>query len=280
MDEFRADLHCHTTFSDGSYTPTELLKEAKRVGIQAIAITDHDTTGAYRQALTIAPSYSIELLPGIELSSIERREPVHILGYAFNENDEGLQRFCLAHQRRRKERNRAIIERLKNLKLPIEEEDFPINSGSVGRPHIAYAMVKRGYVDSIQRAFKLYLKEGGLAYVEGDHFSAEETIEVIHRAGGVAVIAHPHLITDQAVVDYMLTLPIDGLEAYYCYYPKSKCERWLRIAKKKDLLITGGSDFHGSVKKIALGASWTERATFELLRQHYQKTIDALPKSD
>lgn len=265
---FRADLHCHSTCSDGSMTPRELVLHAKEMDLQGLSITDHDTIEAYKEAIPFAKQQGIELIPGIELSSMEQGMSVHILGYSFSLASPVIEHFCTQHSQRRKERNRAILEKLANNDMPIDEEEI-LGAASVGRPHIAQAMVKHGYVQNIQEAFNKYIGEGKRCYVKGNAFSATETIDTIHQAGGFAVIAHPHLVRDKKTIKNLLKLNFDGIECYYGNFPPSRHQKWIDIATNKGWMITGGSDFHGDIKpNIRLGCSWVGEDTFRILQSH------------
>lgn len=275
MTEFRADLHCHTTCSDGSLTPVEIVKLAADIGLKGLSITDHDTIDAYETAIPAAQEAGIELIPGIEFSATYRATSVHILGYCFSVSNEHILAFCQRHQARREQRNHAILELLQQNGMPVTEEELlagletPTSAPhkSIGRPHIALAMVRHGYVTTVQDAFSRYLKEGKSCYSPGEPFSVEETINVIHRAKGTAIIAHPHLIERRSTVRHLLQMNFDGLEAYYARLPKEREEEWIKIAQTKGWLITGGSDFHGSVKpNIPLGCSWVNEETFRMMQ--------------
>ncbi len=274
MTEFRADLHCHSTYSDGSLSPLELIQLAIKKGLQGLSITDHDTIGAYPEAIVYGQQHHVTVIPGIEFSASHNGKPVHILGYAFDLNSPSIRALCNNHKTRRQQRNQAMMDRLAALEMPIDNADLPttITGGTIGRPHIASAMMKRGYVTSVQEAFKKYLREGGAAYVPGSRITIEETIQAIHDAKGLAVIAHPHLVADEQTITYLFNMPFDGIEAYYCLFPLDRCQRWLKAAQKRDWFITGGSDFHGDVKpNIPLGASWTPEATFQRLCDHHKQ---------
>lgn len=273
MTEFRADLHCHTTCSDGTVTPEEIILLAAKIGLRGLSITDHDTVSAYEQAVPAAEKAGIELISGVEFSASHRDISVHILAYAFSLSNEHILSFCRSHQERRHNRNKTILKLLAKHGMPIEDTDLLGNDyHTIGRPHIAQAMVKKGYVSSIQDAFNKYLKEGGPCYAAGDVFSVEETLDVIHQANGLAFIAHPHLINNERLIRQLLEMPFDGLEGYYARFQPSQEERWVKIAKKKGWLITGGSDFHGTVKEmIPLGCSWVNEEIFRKLQAHYQK---------
>jgi len=272
MNEFRADLHCHSTCSDGTFTPAEIITLAQKIGLKAISITDHDNISAYDEAIPLCRELKIELLTGVELSSSYEDKSVHILGYGFTPNNPIIQAFCNRHAERRTSRNTAILELLKKHGMPLTQEEItppPTTfKPSIGRPHIALAMVKRGYTTSLQEAFKKYLAEGRPCYTHGTVFSVEETLETIHQAGGLAIIAHPHLIPNQQILRSMLEMKFDGIECYYGNFGPDQHKRWLEIAKKKDWLITGGSDFHGSNKPmIDLGCSWIGEDTFQALKE-------------
>ena len=267
---FKADLHCHTTFSDGTMTPLELLHCAKETGLSGIAITDHDTIDAYTQAIPAAKELGILLGCGVEFSCMYRKTSVHVLAYDFTLNHLDIATLCLRHHKRRTLRNQIILGKLSRLSMPIlEEELVSIGKRSLGRPHIAQLMVKKGYVSSIKEAFNRYIGDGKSCFDPGVAISVEETIEIIHQAGGKAFIAHPHLLQGASRIRELLQLPFDGLECYYARFPKEHEKRWLNIAKEKGWLISGGSDFHGSVKEyIHLGSSWVDEESFYKIFQH------------
>jgi predicted metal-dependent phosphoesterase TrpH len=224
------DLHVHTNCSDGSDTPEELLEIAKQADLQGISITDHDTVDAYRpEVFAKASSLSIKLLPGIELSTEWKDQSIHLLGYGIDPEDAGLKLFLEELISRRGERNRAILARLAKKGLFISEEEItpPIGSPrrTTGRPHIAYAMMQKGYVSNMQEAFEKYLREGASCFVPGIIFTPQEGI--------------------------------DGL-----LYPEQEAP-WIKIAKQKGWIATGGSDYHGSFKpQIKIGCSWVSEEVF------------------
>lgn len=286
MQEFRADLHCHTTYSDGTKSPQELVELAFQNGLLGLAITDHDTINAYPSALPVAKKLKIEMISGVEFSSVQGNESVHILAYSFSFDHPIIKQFCLKHHQRRIDRNREILARLSKQGMPITEAEVNEVSllgnshGTIGRPHIALAMIKKGYVNNLQEAFQKYLGEGKSCYHSGNSFTAKETIEIIHQANGLAVIAHPHLIFQQKILHELLELKIDGIECYYAKYPLEINQRWLKIAKKKGLLITGGSDYHGEIKpNIPLGCSWINEENFRKLHDHYLSNIKKTTQS-
>jgi len=261
---FRADLHCHSTFSDGTDSPQTLVDLAIASGLSGLSITDHDTLAAYPAVLDYAKQRGLLMISGIELSASYRGDPVHILGYGFDLKNQALANFCEAHHKRRMDRNLEIIENLRKLGLNLNLDIS--KSGSFGRPHIAAALIEMGVVDSIQEAFARYLGEGKLAYAPGRVVEVAETIETIREASGKAILAHPHLIKRSTTVRAMLQMPFDGLEGYYARFGPDQEKKWIEIAKQKNWIITGGSDYHGSIKpQSKLGSSWVDQEIFEKL---------------
>jgi 3',5'-nucleoside bisphosphate phosphatase len=272
--EFRADIHCHTNCSDGSDTPLRILQVAKEAGLQGLSVTDHDTIDAYTpEFFEEAKRLEIAILPGIEISSEMDETSVHILGYGYDLNDSSLRDFLVRMQERRSERNRAILKKLSMRNMLITEEELKAyaTDRTIGRPHIAQMMVKKGYVQTSRDAFDFYLKEGALCYASGIKYHPKEVIEQIHKANGKAVLAHPHFIKKGAFLRKLLHLPLDGLECYYSRLAKALELPWLRMAKEKGLIPTGGSDYHGEIKPhIPLGCSWVGEAIFRSLQNPKQ----------
>lgn len=278
MNEFRADLHCHTNCSDGTLSPIEILSLAKEKGLQGLSISDHDSIEAYPSALPAASEIGLSLISGIEFSSIFQGTSVHILGYSFSTSHNAILSLCSRHQERRLQRNRAILDKLAADNMNISEEELHISQEgkklpahhTVGRPHIALAMIKKGYVKNVFDAFKIYLGEDCPYYVRGELIDVEETLQIIHEAKGFAIIAHPHLIRERKIIHDLLKMNFDGLEGYYANISAEQNNQWVKTAKKKNWIITGGSDFHGDIKpSINLGASWTNEETFKILQQRF-----------
>lgn len=264
--DFRADLHSHTTCSDGSDAPLALLHLAKQVGLSALSITDHDTVDAYTPELfKEAAKLSLQILPGVEISSMEGNTSVHILGYGFDLNADSLHHFLRQIQTARTERNQIMVKKLQKHGVAITEEELMAFAPhrTVGRPHMAALMVQKGYAASIADAFDRYLKESACCYVPGFKHTPKEVIEEIHKAGGKAVLAHPHFIRKDSLVKKLLQLPFDGIECYYALLDKHVEAPWVKLAKARGLIATGGSDYHGKVKpQIPLGCSWVGEETF------------------
>ncbi len=266
---FRADLHCHTTFSDGTMNPEQLLRHAKEIGLSGISITDHDTIEAYTLASAIAKDLGLLLGSGVEFSSIFQGLSIHVLGYDFDLKSPAILELCQRHKTRRNERNKAILEKLSRLSMPIDEDELlSMGAQTIGRPHIALLMIKKGYVCSIKDAFNTYIGDGKLCFVPGVGISTEETLAAIHKGGGKAFLAHPHLLGHANKIKQLLKLPFDGIECHYGRFPPEQEKRWIKLAEEKGLLISGGSDFHGSVKEfIQLGCSWVDEETFHKIFQ-------------
>ncbi len=285
MPTFRADLHCHSLYSDGTSSPEQLIALAGKNGLSALSITDHDTVDAYRELEPSTekkglyhlrseskgkehPMPKIAIVSGIEFSTWFQNANIHVLGYRFDPENPAMTALCLKHKTRRQDRNRQMLEKLSSSGLNITEEEVSagFHRGTIGRPHIALAMIKRGYISTIKEAFEKYLGEGRPCYVQGIAFSIDEAIDTIHEAGGLAVIAHPHLIKPQKLVKALLHLPFDGIECYYGAFSLQVQEQWLKVAKKHNLLVTGGSDFHGDNKPgIDLGVSWVDEKYFDAI---------------
>lgn len=270
--EFRADLHCHSFYSDGTDSPEALIQLAIEKKLTGLSITDHDTISAYPEAIQIAGRFNLPLIVGVEFSSNFRCEPVHILGYSFDLKSQEIARLCEKHKKRRQERNNSILKKLKALGISSELFSLENIEGTIGRPHIAKFLMEIGIVQTIQEAFERYLGEGKPAFDPGEPISVEETIETIHQAKGVAILAHPHLLKRSITTRELLKMPFDGLEGYYARFGPAREKKWVDIARTKGWLITGGSDYHGATKPHSLlGSSWVGEKTFECLYHRFKQ---------
>jgi 3',5'-nucleoside bisphosphate phosphatase len=269
---FRADLHCHTNCSDGTLTPVEVVRLAKEIGLSALSITDHDSVNAYETALPAAKEAGLLLGTGVEFSSYHLGRSVHLLGYNYSLESPELHAFCAKHHERRRQRNLAILAKLGARGIVIKEEELV--GKTIGRPHIAALMIKKGFVSTIKEAFNLYIGDDCSCFVSGVQISTAETIGVIHRAGGKAFLAHPHLLNNGSLLKELLKLPFDGIECHYARCQPAQEKRWIKIAQERGYLMSGGSDFHGAVKPdIPLGCSWVGEESFFAI-------FDKLKKSD
>jgi 3',5'-nucleoside bisphosphate phosphatase len=256
------DLHSHTDESDGTYSPAELIDEAVRSGLEALAITDHDTLAGYDKALPLAQARGLELICGIELSTKLNGRTVHLLGYFIKQPpSQEFRDWLIEMQESRRDRNRRLIERLQSLGIDITLEEVERKGRSLtGRPHFAKVMVQKGYVGTIQEAFDEYLDESAKGYVDRREPSLAEGIERINRAGGLSSIAHPVRINLKGVgsmrdlVREMKEAGLGALEVYHSDHGPKEVEEYLALAKEFQLGATGGSDFHGEAKPgIRLG---------------------------
>jgi predicted metal-dependent phosphoesterase TrpH len=256
------DLHTHSSQSDGSHTPTALVKEAHTAGLAAIALTDHDTVSGVEEAIAASQEYGVEVLSGVEISASHNGKPLHILGYGIDLLDEGLAGLLDKLQQIRRNRNRQILEKLADQGIRIDEDELAATTpGLVGRPHIARLLIERKEVSNFEQAFRNFLRKNGRAYVEAEKFPATESIKAINRAGGIAVLAHPTTFNYslKKIGEMVGELANDGLSGIEAYYPghSSKTTRKLaEMAEELNILVTGGSDFHGSIKPgIAIGGA-------------------------
>jgi len=257
------DLHTHTTASDGTLPPADLVAYAKKQGLEAIAVTDHDTIAGVAEALASRAAEAMEVVPGIEISAEFPGGTMHILGYYFNTADERFSAKIAELQKARADRNPKIIAKLQALGMRIAMDDVAAEAGGgqVGRPHFAQALLKKGYVKTTKEAFDRLLAKGCPAYCEKFRFPPEEAIACISDAGGIPVLAHPSSLNCsdaralEKVVEAMVGQGIRGIEAYYSDHSSEQTRQYIALARKHNLLVTGGSDFHGAtIKGVSLGS--------------------------
>ena len=246
------DLHIHSTFSDGILTPSELVDMAKTEGLSAISITDHDTAAGTDEALERGRQQSIEVVPGIEISSWYNSTSMHILGYWFKHDDQQFRSRLQELQDGRHVRNVKIIENLNRLGITVSIDELANYSeyGQTGRPHIARLLEDKGIVKSVEQAFQYYLGKGKAAYADRFKFAAHDAIAMIREAGGVAVLAHPanldpSLRTIPALLRNLQGIGLGGVEVFYPSHTAKAVKKLKKMAGELDLLVTGGSDFHG-----------------------------------
>lgn len=258
-----ADLHAHTTASDGSLTPTQLVHAAKDAGLFLLAVTDHDTVAGLAEAAEAARAIGIRLLPGVELSAEGAPGKCHLLGLGIDPHNETLQTTLAELSVNRRARNARMIERLQALGVAITLDEVVQAAppgANVGRPHFAQVLLERRVVTSLPEAFDRFLGDDAPAYVEKVTLSPADAIALVHQANGKAFWAHPGLTrlgqheTHETRVGALKNVGLDGLEAYYPAYTPVETEKFVRLAQKLGLLVTGGSDFHGAPKPYtALG---------------------------
>ncbi len=245
----KVDLHIHTTASDGRLTPEEVVRIAAKQGLSVIAITDHDSLAGIEPALLAAESVpSLRVIPGLEINTDTPNAEVHILGYFIDYRNKGLKQTLERLRNSRETRARKIVAKLGELGIDVAWHRVLELSGggSIGRPHIAQAMFERGYIPSFQEAFIKYIGRQGPAYVERERLSPQEAVELVVKAGGLPVLAHPANIDDlEELLVELKEAGLVGLEAYYNGYHRKIIDRLVNLATKHGLVTSGGSDFHG-----------------------------------
>ncbi len=264
------DLHIHSTASDGTCDPLEIVFMAAEMGLQAISITDHDTLEGSRCALAGAIPEQLNFIPGVEISAAPPEGfaisgSLHILGYGVDPNHPPLEQALCELQQARDQRTPKIIERLNQLGIAVTVNDVMAQAGqgSAGRPHIALAMIKAGVVKDVNEAFDHYLSKGQPAYVDKYRLEIQRTFNLIHEAGGVSVLAHPYLIpgeqtqTVPALIECLKGMGLMGIEAHYPEHTAEATSFYLELARRYDLIVTGGTDFHGDLlPSIQLGRGY------------------------
>jgi 3',5'-nucleoside bisphosphate phosphatase len=252
------DLHIHSTASDGTCSPSEILQLASRSGLKAIAITDHDTLEGSRQALECGIPAEFHFIVGVEISSQpamgwDASGSLHILGYGIDPRHGELGQTLNKFQQVRIERTHRILDRLRHLGIPLTMEQVvaEVGQGAASRPHVASAMVKAGAVANIDEAFQKYLSKGCPAYVSKERLDCLQAFELIRAAGGIPVLAHPSLIPCRSkdeladLVASLCKIGLKGLEVYYTEHSPRAVTQYMALAEKFGLTVTGGSDFHG-----------------------------------
>ncbi len=248
------DLHIHTIYSDGTWTPREVVSRAKKLNLAAISITDHDSVAGLEEAIARGKKLGIEVVPGIEMSTDVGEDEIHVLGYYLNWEEEEFLAQLEKFQAARAERNRKLIKKLKELGMEINHGELKGLSGRgvISRLHIARLMVRKEYVSSIGNAFERWLNPGKPAYVKKMNVSPFQIIELILKTGGVPVFAHPFLSKRDDLIPYLVKAGLKGIEVYHSAHDSRVTQYYQKVAQKYHLLITGGSDCHGEAKDRVL----------------------------
>jgi len=263
-----ADMHIHTTKSDGSNTVEQVFEYAKNEGISAIAVTDHDTVAAGVEGRVLEKKFGIEFVTGVELSAIYENREVHIIGLYVNPESKNFQERLAYFQKRRAERAEKIVKKLREQGLKIQyEELYEIteNMNNAGRLHIAKLLLKKNFALSIKDAFNKYLAEGRPAYVEKAKLTVAEAVELIKEAKGISILAHPVLLDRDEMIETWGKEGLNGLEAFHPDHSYEDMSRYLDIANRFNLLVSGGSDCHGS------GKDHTRIGKIKLPYQYYEQ---------
>ncbi|OLO40378.1 phosphatase [Alkalihalophilus pseudofirmus] len=253
-EHINADLHMHSTASDGGYNPSDLIEKCKQVGLQYIALTDHDTTAGVKEAIEKGQELGVFVIPGIEFSTKYKGKSVHMLGYGLDYENQELCEMLKGQQRMRRKRLDVIINKLKAVGLILTADDVLefVDGGSIGRPHVAKALIKKNYVHDVAEAFEKYLAEGRPCYVPKEkEMTPEEAINWIHRMNGVSIIAHPvYYDLDDWIETLVTEYGLQGVEVYHRDHSKEDRIHYEKLVKQIEtkhnttLLKTGGSDFH------------------------------------
>jgi len=245
----KIDLHLHTTFSDGKLSPEELIRYAHENHYSYISITDHDTIAGYLDAQKYVSKYPLELIPGVEISTIYERMEVHILAYYFDVDNAGLHSLLKDVYDSRYGRALQMVEKLEEMGIHLDWKDVLVYAGEnkyIGRPHIARALVENGAVKTIKEAFDKYLGNDSPAFVPKFKTETKDAIDVIKKANGIPVLAHPGRLSDDSIVYSCIDMGIDGLEVYYGSHLAGQTRLYEQIALENNLIRTGGTDFHGN----------------------------------
>lgn len=265
-----ADLHLHTSYSDGTYSPLELVSESRKAGLSAIAVVDHDTVEGIDPVMEMAQKSQIEIVPGIELSAEYENLEIHILGYFIDHKNKSLIDRLAVLKRNRIERVYKILDKLKSVGVGLNPQTVLdiAGQGTVGRLHVARAMVKEGKVGSLFEAFEKYIGDKCPAYVLGFKFFPNDAIRLIKESGGIPVLAHPYVIHNDDIILRFIEFGLMGLEVYYPEHSQSMINFYLNLANKHNLLVTGGSDCHGSAKpEVRIGSVKIPYDLVERLRE-------------
>jgi predicted metal-dependent phosphoesterase TrpH len=265
-----ADLHLHSLFSDGTFTPEELAQRGAQLGLVAMALTDHDSVEGCERMAQACQALGIEFITGAELTAEWNGHEVHFLGYFLDVHQPNLLTEIKKFQTVRQERIREMVSKLNNLGVPLRAESvFELaNCHSPGRPHVARALAQEGLCDSVDEAFERFLKKGRPAWVPKFKISALDAMSLIHQAGGLAVLAHPGLNHCDQVIPRLVTDGLDGLECFHSKQTSTQSEYYLALAKRLRLAVTGGSDCHGFSKgKPLIGGVKLPAVYLDLLKQ-------------
>ncbi len=243
------ELHCHTTASDGGHTPTDVVQMAKLRKVAVLAVTDHDTIAAHAEATACGERMGVRVIPGIEISALSPQgKEVHVLGYGVVPTDNDVRQRIAVLRDVREARARGMVAKLEALGIHVSYDRIKALAGDamIGRPHVAKVLLEAGYVSGIQEAFDKYLAEGKPAFVPHEGLTPAEAVALIHRAHGAAVLAHPALFQGDldALLAEVLAAGLDGIEAFYPMHTPAQTAHYVEIARRHDLILTGGSDFH------------------------------------
>jgi len=268
----RIDLHTHTTASDGLLSPEALVQLARDAGVTVLAVADHDTTAGVDPAIAAGRRLGVEVIPAVEINTDVEDAEVHVLGYYVGHAQDWFQEFLGSLRDGRENRAERMVGKLNALGIPIEYARVrALAEGAVGRPHVARALIEAGAVRSTEEAFQKYLGRAGPAYVERMKVTPEDAVRVIRRAGGIAVLAHPGWGVRDELIPPLVDAGLEGLEAYYPDHTPAMTDRFLELAARYHLLVTGGTDFHGGdvATRVAIGSQYVPPDVVDRLKARY-----------
>lgn len=256
----RIDLHTHTTASDGLLSAEDLVRLAHDAGVGILAITDHDSTNSVDAGMEVARGVGIEVVPAVELNTDVPGAEVHVLGYFIDHHVAWLQEILQRLREGRLHRAARMVEKLTALGVPVQMERVLTfaGGGAVGRPHVARALVEAGHVSETAEAFTKYIGRNGPAYAERLKLTPAQAVQIIRRAGGIPVLAHPGWLGDDAIVEGLARDGLEGIETYYPDHSPAMVDHYLHLARRFNLLVTGGTDFHGGdlATRVAPGSQY------------------------
>jgi predicted metal-dependent phosphoesterase TrpH len=268
-----ADLHIHSSYSDGVLPPDKIMQKARLRNLKAISITDHDTLNGSLEALKLSDYYGIEVVPGIEFSCDFEGHDIHVLGYFSDEDLSQLEKVLIHLRQKRVDRAYKIGEKFKEIGIDISVDKIVKENESIGRPHFARELIRQRFVDNFEEAFTKYLIPGKPCYVPKEKLTVYECIRIIHSLSGAAILAHPGLIKDEKVIERLVDEDFDGFEVYHPKHTQKDKLKYYGICKDRSLLITGGSDFHqgDSLKKSQIGSEKLSYSYVEEIHNFFLK---------
>ncbi|MHB1457914.1 MAG: PHP domain-containing protein [Armatimonadota bacterium] len=267
----KADLHVHTTASDGTATPTQVVEMAAKIGLGAIGIADHDTMGGIRESLNAGIQNNIVVVPAVEINTDFGKHELHILGYFIDPDSTYLHEKLDYLRSERMTRGIRIVERLNQigLKISMDRVNEIADGAVIGRPHIGRAIVEAGYAGSLNSAFGKYLVQGTPGFIDRYKLTPVDAIQIVRASHGVPIMAHPAKTHDDEIISELVAAGLQGFEAYHTDHTSQQRRRYIKMAKKYNLLVTGGSDYHGpdNMKDIEIGNVVCDFAVVEQLRE-------------
>jgi len=264
-----ADLHTHTHYSDGNDSPRGIMELAKAAGLSAVAITDHDILEGHPEAEAAAKELGLELIPGIEMSAAVAGLEVHVLGFFIDPANAAMRRHLAEQRERRLHRMHEMVAKLQEVGVAVTIDDVMAASGkgTMGRPHVAEALVRRGHVSTPREAFDRYIGNGKPGFIPGSTIAPKVVIELIRQAGGIPVLAHPIYLKDDQLIEQFCREGLVGLEVYHSSHNPDYVKRYEQLADRLRLLRTGGTDYHGSTKEgVPIGQAVVPYALVDALR--------------